>query len=215
MKINQLNEGQVEQIETLRPNTVLRAYLPMSLKSALELVKYGLDSRPGAVQHEVTGKGVVGVLSVERDLSRAAGRGQPIVVGTVIRGKNLYPAYVTSELKAKADKLYPRSFNPPVSYLLLHPGGDDQVLLNAQIHPEDVTRFHLVGFDEDGFTLYGNKEVTASYDTERFLQWYVIYRGRRVERMANMPPGGNRLQQAHRASRSISATDLPHGMGLT
>jgi len=215
MKIRQLSEGQIEQIEMLHPNSALRIYIPMQLGSALELLKYGLDSRPGAVQHEVTGKGVVEPLAVDCDLSRAAGSGQPIVVGTIVRGKNLYPSYVTAELKAKAEKLYPRSSNAPVSYLLLHPRRDDQVLLNAQIHPEDVTRFHLVGFDENGFTLYGNKKVIASYDAEQFLRWYIIYRGRRAERRGNLAPGGSRVQQAHRAPRSTSAAELSHGIGLT
>ena len=192
-----LVEGQNRQIAMLQKRTPLRVFIPMDLERAIELMKYGLDSRPGNVQRELSGKGVVKALEVENDLRTAAKEGA-IVVGVQVQGRHLYPASVTSRIQEYASRRYPESFNPVVSHILLDNPPDNEVILNAQISLSDVTKFYLIRYDGEGFHQRGNTTVLASLTPEEFQEWLILFRQRQVEKASGQTAGIHRWHSMHR-----------------
>lgn len=192
-----MKEGQAHQIAMLQKHTPLRVFIPMNLNIALELVKYGLDSRPGNVQRELTGKGVVKALQAESNLDAAAKEGS-IVVGLQIMGRNLYPSTSSSKLEAMAHAKYPQSFNPVVSYILLENPIDTEVILNGQFSLGDVTKFYLIKYDAEGFHVHDSTQVTTALSPEEFREWYIIHRGHQAEKKSGQPVGTHRWRHTHR-----------------
>lgn len=192
-----LIEGQSRQIAMLQKHTPLRVFIPMDLTRAVELMKYGLDSRPGNVQRELSGKGVVRALEVESNLDTAAKEGA-IVVGVQIQGRHLYPMTSSSRLEQYAAQRYPMSFNPVVSHLLLDNPPNNEAVLNAQITLNDVTTFYLIRYDGEGFRQRGNTTVLASLTPEEFQEWLILHRQRQTEKASGQTAGIHRWHQMHR-----------------
>lgn len=192
-----LIEGQGHQVAMLQKRTPIRVFIPMDLERAIELMKYGLDSRPGNVQRELSGKGVVRALEVEYNLDTAAKEGA-IVVGVTIQGRHMYPATSSSRLEQYASQRYPKSFNPVVSHLLLDNPPDNEVILNAQISLSDVTKFYLIRYDGEGYHDRTNTQVKGALTPEEFQEWLILLRGRHAEMKSGQTAGNHRWQQMHR-----------------
>lgn len=192
-----LREGQQPQIAMLQKRTPLRVFIPMDLERAIELMKYGLDSRPGNVQRELSGKGVVRALEVESDLATAAQEGG-VVVGVNIQGRHLYPMTSSSQLEQYAARRYPKSYNPVVSHILLDNPPDNEAILNAQITLTDVTTFYLIKYDGEGYRDHGSTQVRAALTPTEFQEWLILRRARKAEQASGQIAGTHRWHSMHR-----------------
>ncbi len=189
--------GQQRQVARLQNRTPLRVFIPMDLDRAVELMKFGLDSRPGNVNRELSGKGVVRALEVESDLTTAAKEGA-IVVEVTIQGRHLYPMTSTSQLEQFAGNRYPESSNPVISHILLDTPPDNEAVLNAQITLADVVTFYLVKYDGEGFRDHSSTKVQGALTTEEFQEWLILRRQRKAEQASGQIAGTKRWKQMHR-----------------
>lgn len=192
-----LREGQQHQITRLQKRTPLRVFIPIDLERAVDLMKYGLDSRPGNVQRELSGKGVVRALGVESNLATAASEGA-IVVGVSIQGRHLYPMTSSSRLEQYASQRYPESYNPVISHILLDNPPDNEAILNSQITLGNVTKFYLIKYDGQGFRDHRSTTVQAALTPEEFQEWVILRRSRKAEQVSGQISGHHRWKQMHR-----------------
>lgn len=192
-----LREGQQPQIAMLQKRTPVRVFIPMDLKMAVDLMKYGLDSRPGNIKRELSGRGVVRALEVESSLATAAKEGA-VVVGVGIQGRHLYPMTSSGKLEQFAAERYPQSFNPVISHILLDQPSDNEAVLNAQITLSNVTKFYLIKYDGQGLHVHDSTTVQAALSPEEFQEWLILRRGRETEKASGQIIGTHRWQQMHR-----------------
>lgn len=151
MKLQQLAEGQKEQIAGLRPNAPVTLYHPTDVEGAAQIV---------------TSRGAPEYFVVMPALKYAVRHGD-VVIQFYGRGKDLEASREASRSHGDqqyAQQSYPDSFNPLVSFTLL--SQRPRAIYTGQISPSNIDKIYVM---QDG--------KPDPMSPERFLSYIISLRG--------------------------------------
>ena len=178
MHIHQLQEGQEQRIERLHTRTLLRLYMPMTVKDALVVREHGL----GSIHKHDPGGGLTRLKGflVTHSLRFAITQGDIVLQFKDVAGHLDVPhEFDTREVHQQAKERYPESQMPMVSLFFLNPA-NPWVVYKGILGPERIDFYHLVGYDEDGSRMPRGKEVHESLTPYEFDSWVINSWNRRI-----------------------------------
>ena len=186
MNIQQLLEGQREQIEGLRPRSVVRMYHGTTLDEAYHLVRSGVNRGENLV--------------VTHDLKHALVANEA-VVEFYTQGRYLAPP---QELGSEYQDKYPDSAQPSVTASLLD-SKRPYVYFIGHLNKNEIDTIFLTGYDDEGQKVSVTPGSYASHmNPKHFSDWYFknIYKARALARQRNRDTvrGPDRLTALNRAA---------------
>ena len=196
MKIEQLRESQKNTLATLRKNSVLKVYIPIvGANKGVTAVSHGISSNPRATDEGVHQPSFP--VSIDPEFSFHAG---DIVLSIITTPVHLRPPkrYKNKEDVAKAEKMFPDSHYPLLSYSLSTE--HKTALLDGTIAPSNIKEIFITGFDATGNKIKRGTSVLP-VSPKQLNRWYVN------SYMRNIKIGGHEKSPPKHASPYYSQGD--------
>lgn len=196
MRIEQLRESQQNTIATLRKGSVLQVYIPMvGANKGVAAVSHGISSNPRSTDDGVHQPAFP--VSINPEFSFHAG---DIVFSIITTPEHLRPPkkYKNKEDVAKAEKMFPDSHYPLLSYSLSTE--NKTAFLDGSVAPSRIKEIYITGYDKQGNKIKRGTNVLP-VSANQLSRWYVN------SYMRNIKIGGHEKAPPPHASPYYSQGD--------
>ncbi len=171
MKIQDLMEGQENQIRNLHTRSTLRLYMPLSVEEAYDVLEHGLSSI-GRHQGETGSISKLEGFPVTHSLRHAMEKGDIVLQFNDIGGHLAVPPHLSNtEMHRLANQHYPESQMPLVSLVLLN-NKEPWVEYHSILSKSRMDAFHLSGYDIEGRKT-PRTSINDTLTREQFETWVV------------------------------------------